>query len=324
MINVEKLLGNIFDKQGMSRVHLLAYSKDQLKRLIANNDTHIYDTIIAFISPLIVAFDAELTTDDTTRNLRAGQTGIVEIVTDDFGNTMSTREDEIARKLGGINSVAFKEIYPHGQSEYTRPSRDNMEKFTKRINLAATKYAADLGAEITAELQNLKVNYNAARDPQTDTIADLSATKKAVTTNQIALSKGLTKVLHQIGTLYPGDAAACNSLFNFNLLYPVTHHPHTVYSGVLLPVAEITVLNQALGETMQIAVENTGNNADFWIWIGDVPAAQVHGKAVLVKAGKLANFKPSDLQELAGTGTYLTIKNANVTNSASYTVTIIG
>ena len=322
MITVERLLGNFFNKPGMSRAHLLAYSKDQLKRLAANNGTHIYDAIIAFLTPLVAAFDAELTTEDTAKNLRSGQTGTVDLMTAVFGNTMSTREEEIARKLGGKDSIAFKEFYPHLQSEYSRPSRDNMDIFVKRIDVAATKYATLLGVEITTALHNLKIDYNAVRDPQTDTIADLSATKKTVTTNQLALSKGLTKTLHDIGSLYPGDAAACSCLFNFNLLYSVAHHPHTEYLGDVLPVAEATVLNQSLGETMQIVVDNTGNNADFWIWIGHIPNDPLQGKVALVKAGKSANFKPSDLGALGDT--YLTIKNASSTNTASYKVTIIG
>ena len=322
MITIEKALANIFNRHGISRANLLAYAKDHLQRIKSKNTTGVYDLIIAYLTPIISAFETEMQVVDSAKNLKKGQTHNVDDTTIVFSDTMSNYEDEIGRKLGGKKTVAFYEFYPNKKSEYTQPNRKEMDAFTSRITVATNKHHVALGAELTAILLALKPDYTASRGAQTETIADVATNKADVTANQLTLANGLNKSFHEIAAKHTDNIAPCICLFNFNLLYSVAHHIHTVYIGDVLVTKEVTVLNRSLDDNMQIVAKNTNDNSDFWIWNGAIPFDPEHVKAVLVKAGKSVNLKASDIGDV--NNPFLTIKNASTVNSVSYEVTIIG
>ncbi|MEI6184007.1 MAG: hypothetical protein WCP65_00660 [Bacteroidota bacterium] len=322
MITIEKALANIFNRHGISRANLLAYAKDHLGRIKSKNTTGVYDLIIAYLTPLISAFETEMQVVDSAKNLRKGQTHNVEETTGNFSGTMGSYKEEIGRKLGGKTSVAFFEFYPNNQSEYSQPNRKEMDAILSRITVATNKHHVALGTELTAVLLALKPDYTASRGAQTETIADVAANKADVTANQLALANGLNKSFHEIAAKHTDNIAPCIGLFNFNLLYSVTHHQHTVFTGTVLITKEVTVLNRSLDDNMQIVAKNTTDNADFWIWNGAIPFDPEHVKAVLVKAGKSVNLKASDIGDV--NNPFLTIKNASTVNTVGYEVTIIG
>ena len=322
MLFFEKVFDNFFDKSTMSKLNFLEFVKDHLQRLISSNVNHVHDAVIASLTLLIAQLQAEVNTENYSINLRGSKTLTVEQLIDNFSHQMSSLEGVISHAIGGKDTPAYLEFFPNGLKEYNKPSMKIMPILSDRITRLATKYATILGVNTTAELITLGGEFVTSRVDQVAAKSDVITNKLTLSSNRTILELAVTDSVHDIAKLYKGNKAAAGSLFNFNLLYSVAHHPHTEYIGDILPVAEATVLNQSLGETMQIVVDNTGNNADFWIWIGHIPNDPLQGKVAQVKAGKSANFKPSDLGALSDT--YLTIKNASSTNTASYKVTIIG
>ena len=322
MINIEKLLANFFDKKNISRSHLLTYSKDHLQRLITANTNHQYDDIIAFLTPLVTNFELEIGNEDTSINLRKGQTKSVEQLTIDFGNTLSDLEGGISKILGGRKSIGYLEFFPNGLTEYNRPGREDMDLFTNRISKAATKYATLLGLDITAELKALKTDFNTARTSQVTTIAEVSVNRTAISSNQLALELGLSNSIHSIGLLFPGNYTGCIGLFNENLLYPVTHHHHQLIVGLLAAQGTEMLINKTFTDTYTIEIKNTGTNASYWIWLGATATDTDNTMAIEVKPGKTATIKPSDIGDLKKT--FLMIKNDSTVNATSYEVTLIG
>jgi len=322
MLNGLKIFGNLFHDKGMSRQHLLGFSKDSLQRLISANATHIYDIIIAFLTPMITVFSDEISNEDTNKNIRLGKTRTVDQVTADFVKTMNDRKGGISKTFGGENSEGYLEFYPKGQKEYSKPTREDMALFATRIGKAALKHDTALGPVISAELQAFEPDFNAARGMQVAKIGDIANDSTAISANQLILELGLTKVVHQIAYMYPGNTVVCNALFNFNLLYPVTHHPHLVLDGILAAGGTVEVINKTFTETYTIEIKNNGTNASFWIWLGATALDGDNSMALEVKSGKMITIKPSDIGDLKKT--FMLIKNDSSVNATSYEVTIIG
>ena len=322
MLSVEKIFGNIFDTKEITPDRLLLFAKDHLVRLTKANSTHLYDTIIGIVTTLIVTLETEVSAVDTTLNLQSGQTDDVDLVTSNFHQTLSTLSGVIANSVGGIGTIAYKEFYPHGISEYGKANRKTMVMLTTRINKAATKYSAQLGATVTAKLQAFQADYVTARDAQSTSIAGLSVNRDVKSTAVFNMEKGLLQSIHTVGNLFPADVVQCNGFFNFNLLFTSTHRKHTLYNDTLAIGAQIDVVNRSVTDSITIIIRNTGTNADIMVWIGatatDVPNAQ----AIIVNAGKASTEIPSALGDLANT--FLLVKNASEVNTASFQIEIIG
>ena len=177
MISVEKIFGNFLNSPLITPDRLLLFAKDNLIRLTKANTNKEYDTIIGVLTNVIAVLEGEVTTVDTTMNLQSGQTDTVNTVTSDFHHTLSSLEGVIANSVGGIDSIPFKEFYPHGVSEYGLANRTTMPMLTTRVKLAATKYATQLGVPVTTKLQGYQAEYVTVRNSQSTSIANLSTNR---------------------------------------------------------------------------------------------------------------------------------------------------
>ena len=321
-MTVEKALENRFNKPGISRPNLLSYAKDNLNRLTANNGTGLYTIQIGYLTIYIASFDAELQLDDSTKNLRKGQTRSVDEMTVVFSKTMSEFENEISRKVGGKTSPSFYEFYPNGQTEYSLPTRQEMDVFIPRIRIATNKHHTELGLELTDTLLALDTDYNLARGSQNITIAKVSANKTLVTSNQLALANGLNKSFHEIAAMHSDDIAPCIGLFNFNLLYSNEHHARLVLKGDIAVSGLAVLLNKLLTDNLSIEIKCTGINASLWLWLGATATDTDDRMAINIGPGPIVTIKPSDIGDLKKT--FLLMKNDSSVNTASYEVTIIG
>ena len=322
MINVYKVLGNYFNKNDMSKVHLLSFGKDHLQRLTNSNSTNKYTTIIAFLTPLVAALATEIGNEDTSINIRKAKTDTVIETVSDFSHTMSDLEGVIANSLGGRNTEAYKEFYPNGLTEYSKPNKDNMVLYLGRISKAATKYTTQIGAIVTAKLLGLDTFYSTARTSQSTAVSDVANAKSDIVNNRANLEIGLNKSIHEIGMLYPGNVLPCIPLFNFNLLYSITHHPHDVHSGTIAVNGMVEIINRTLTDIITIEVRNTGTNAAIWIWLGATATDTNNAMAIKIEPAHATTIKPSDVGDLANT--FLLVKNESSINVASYEITIIG
>ena len=323
MLNVNKLLGNFYDKEDISKARFLAHAQDHLERLTNNNTTHQYDSIIAILTPLIAALKLEVGNEDTAINIRKAKTDTVDELTLVFSHTLSEMEGVIAHSCGGKTSESFKEFYPNGLTEYSKPNRDDIERFLGRITKATTKYSSLLDPADATVLLALETNYNAARSSQSKSKSDVANSKSEIINNRYNLEIGMSQSIHEIGRKYPGNVLPCIPLFNFGLLYSTTHHPHDEHDGTIAPQGTIVVINRATTDTVSIVAENPGTNADYFIWFGATSLDGDDSMSVKVPTGHSVTLKPSDIGG-SSAKTFLLIKNGSSVNTASYIVTIIG
>lgn len=322
MLSVEKIFGDIFDSKEITPDRLLLFAKDDLARLTKGNSAHQFDGIIAIITPLIATLETEVSAVDSTLNLQSGQTDEVDIITSNFHHAMGTLSGVIANSVGGIDTIAYKEFFPHGLTEYGKANRKTMVMLTTRVNKAATKYATQLGVAVTTELQGFQAAYVTARDAQSTSIASLSDSRGDRSVAVVAMDKGLLQSIHTVGNLFPADVVQCNGFFNFNLLFNVTHRKHTLYNEILAVDVQVDVVNRAFTDSITIIIRNTGTNADIIVWLGLIATEDPNAQAIIVNAGKTTTELPSTLGDLANT--FLLVKNLSGVNPANVQIEIIG
>jgi len=322
MISVTKIFGNLFSTPLITPDRLLLGAKDHLARITKANTTHQFDAEIAILTPLIAVLEVNVSNVDTTLNLQSGQTDEVNLFTYNFHNTLSKLRGVIAHSVGGEDTSAYKEFYPHGLTEYDLANRSTMPMLTTRINKAATKFATQLGVPITTELQAFQAGYVTARASQSTSIADLSIDRTDKTGGVLDVELAMNQSVHSIGFQFPGDVVKCSSFFNFNLFYTVGHRKHTLYKEILAIDLQKEVINRSFTDSITIIIRNVGTNADIIVWLGKTAADLPNAQAITIKAGKASTQLPSDLGDI--TNTFLLVKNASEVNTASFQIEIIG
>ncbi len=322
MISSNRLFGDLFDGKDITPDRLVIFAKDEFARLTKGNGGGLFTSQLAILATLIATLEADVSGVDTTLNLQSGQTDEVDLVTYEFGSTLSSLEGMIAYNLGGKDTIGFKEFYPHGRTEYSKISRPKMPKLLNRIFKAATKYSTELGVTITAQLKGFEAKYSTARDVQNTSITGLSSTRTDRNTAETGMRKGLTQSVHLVGSIFPTDVVKCSGFFNFNLLYTTAHRKHIFYNDTLIVDEIKTIINRSFTDNVTIAIRNKGTNADIEVWL----AATADGLPTIllctVASGKASIVVPSSLGDIDNT--FLLIKNASAVNPAIYEIEIIG
>ena len=322
MISSKRLFGDHFDAKDITPDRLLIFAKDEYARLTRGNGGGLFTTQLAILAPLIVTLEADVSGVDTTLNLQSGQTDEVDLVTHQFGATLSSLEGVIAYSLGGKQTTAFKEFFPHGLSEYNKISRPKMPKLLTRIFKAATKYSTELGVTVTAQLKGFEAKYTTARDVQNTSITGLSSTRIDRNTAETGMRKGLTQSVNLVGSIYPTDVVKCSGFFNFNLLYTTAHRKHVFYNNTLIVEETAVVINRSLTDNITIAVRNKCTNADIEVWTAATATGLPSILMLTVAPGKASIVIPSSLGDIDNT--FLLIKNPSAVNEAIYEIEIIG
>ena len=128
MVSMKKLFGNLFTSKETTPNRLLLGAKDHLARITKANTNNQFDAEIAILTPLIAVLEDEVSNVDTTLNLQSGQTDEVDVVTYNFHSTLSTLSGVIANSVGGADTIAYKEFFPVGLTEYDRAARKTMRE----------------------------------------------------------------------------------------------------------------------------------------------------------------------------------------------------
>ena len=305
----------------ITKDRLLSFARDCFTRLTKDNTNHQFDDVLSFLNGVITQLSTDVNKKDSAFNIRKAKTDTVIETSHDLGATMSKLEGVIEFNLEDTKD-AYKEFYPNGISEYYGLTREQATQLAARITTATNKYTTELGPKVTAALLALETGYNTARSSQSAANSDVSTAKNISDKDCIQMDLGLRNAMHTVAMTYPDDPAKCNSLFNFNLLYSITHHHHDVHSGVIVAEGTVEVMNKTLTDNITIQLKNTGTNAAWWIWLGATAIDGDDSMAIMVEPGKTITIKPSDIGDLAKT--FLLIKNNSSVNQAMYEITIIG
>ena len=154
MLSNDKLFGNIFDDEKIIPSRLSAFTGNTIGRLTANNADGEYTELIELLQGLYTPFKDEIGDVDTSVNIQKGKTLTNDQVMENFQITMSTKKGVIADDLGGEDTPAFLEFYPHGQNEYAKATKEKMPTLVARIFNTATAHSTALGAPLTTLLKS--------------------------------------------------------------------------------------------------------------------------------------------------------------------------
>ena len=99
--NPRMLFGNIFDDERIIPNYLARFGDDVIAKLIQNNTTNEYDTVLTPLQNTMIPLRRELGEVDTTLNTQVGKTATVDTFIVDFTKYMKDNYVFIAAALGG-------------------------------------------------------------------------------------------------------------------------------------------------------------------------------------------------------------------------------
>lgn len=332
MLSSDRLFPNFFSDPNIIPLRLGAFGQDSLNKLVAYNNQNpnakpsitgvtvqiLIDVLTSPVGELL----AQVSNVDTSLTKQLGATKTNDEVMGDFENTMKTQQGVIANAVGGFESAGYLRFYPHKLSEYTKAGKDDMPTLTKRVKEAATDYATQLGATLTARLQAFEADWQNSRDTQQQHIGAVGDNRTERSTAELDLQTALIVVMHSIGAMFPGDVEQCGAFFDFTLLYPQGHRGKTEKLTGNVPKNEtVVVLNKTITDSMSLKGTNDSDNAVLLVFLAATANGQPNGKGVTINPGKSRNLKLSELGGGEG-ATFLIIKNLSDVNDAAYVLEV--
>lgn len=273
MTNETTYFDNKFESNKITPQRLCDFSSDTASKMALHNSGGKFTAIIASLATATTALQNEINEVDTSLNIQKGATLTVNEVMNNFSKTMGDEEPFVARALGGSNTAAYLEFYPHKISEYTKASKEDMDTLTNRVFIAANKYTLLLGDTLTDNLAAFKTNWATVSGTQETQLNTVDAKRGVRTTKRTTLELLLMESLGIATQVYPGNAEACKQIFNFNQLYGAYHQkvyeisrPPTA-TGTILEhrfaadaTIKVTVLTDAIVRLNLSSVENDAQN----------------------------------------------------------------
>lgn len=317
MISTEKLFGNIFSGDQITTVRLAAFCHDSLSRLTAGNQSDRFKSIINQITPALQNLQDELGDVDVSLTVQKGKTLTNNQVMASFKQAMREKEGVVADAIGGFDSTAYLEFYPHGLSEYTTANKTQMPVLVRRVSVAATKYAAQLGTELTATLQGFEQAWQITRKEQQQVKGSVDDSRTTRTDARREVETALIIAIHTVGAMFPGDTQQCSSFFDLNLLEAQTRtQKKEKFTGNITKQTTAVALNRSFSDGTRLKLTSVSDNASLLVFLGATADAQPNGSGVEIKPAKSRYLKLSELGD--ENDTFLIVKNLSDVNDASY------
>ena len=228
MIRISRYFENPFDDRQIAAEELRIFAEDHLGKVNSHNDSGpLAGTLTAMVTATEAAFDPF----DEALSGRAQEIGT------QMGGTM-TKDDalrlfktKIRQREGTVrgvlaeNTPQYREIFPGGLMYYTRAT---MQTIQARLDYAVekfTKYQAELGAAVVAEITGLRSAFSAARDAQVGDKGEVSEARGMVKTTRRSLELQLLDNLLALAKLFKGQPEKAAEFFNQSLLEDPQHTP---------------------------------------------------------------------------------------------------
>jgi hypothetical protein len=320
--NVQMLFGNFFDDKNITPTRLLNFSNDSLNKFTKANTGGQFDDIIGIIKPLINTLGLSLGDVDTSVNIQKGTTLTNDEVIHSFSATMSEQEPFIASDLGGRNTPAYLQFYPHKISEYTNATKESMPTLTKRINTAATANATALGLTLTPLLQGFQLAWTNSRDSQQQQMGDVKSNQSDRGTTVTDVQIGMVTAVHTVAAMFPGNVLQCSAFFNFTLLFTEAHHKHQTFDGTPAAGQTVQVFDRTLTDSIGITIRNLSTNSAIAVWLSLTGTGSAPDTAIIIQPGGSISLKAHELGDLINT--FFMIANISTVNAGNYEVEIVG
>ena len=217
MINIERFFEVQFDDPNINRQQLRKFTEDHLKRLAVNNDKNLYDLMITDTQAAYETYFGALTDTDVSNSVQQSRTKSMNNIKKLIQTTLSRRAGLITNSIDK-DIPEYQEFFPHGLTEYSNATLENIETLMDRMITASAAHADLLGNTLTAEFANLKAQFLSARGKQ---LSQKGATDKASETTEESrhiIEIQLTKNLLTIALNNIGNIAAAALFFDKSII----------------------------------------------------------------------------------------------------------
>lgn len=316
-----KFFDNIFESTEITDVRITNFAGDCLNRLTAQNTGGNYTSLITTLTAPYNAMQSVINDVDVALGIQKGKTLTLNEFITFFKKTMSEQEGVIANAVGGFESPSYLEFYPSGVTEYTTATKANLPMLVGRINTAATTYATQLGATLTATLQAFENGWELIRGQQVQQKGSVESNRTARSQARVDLETALVTVVHTIGSMFPGDAEQCMVFFDFTLLKrsaPKTQKE--ILTGSVTSNNTVVAVNRTFSADVKTKITNNSENASLFVYLAPTANAAMDGQGKEVKPGKSRNFTIDKLGDV--NDTFLLVHNLSNVNDAGYVVEI--
>ena len=219
MLVFERYFENLFDDDRFIDARFINFLDDHLQRTKAQNDGGRHDALIATLQQVIAALRANQTTEDVARVRRIGKTYSLDALVALFKADVRQHEGTI-KGLFTRESETYIEFFPQGLTEYDNLTRPETPTLVKRWQTLTAGHAASLPPAVVTLFSTYGTRYQTLREQQQTQQGMVDDAGQdgndARTIAELAVVAGM----HQIGALFPGQAARCASYYNQSLLLP--------------------------------------------------------------------------------------------------------
>lgn len=255
MINIVRLIKDIYDDRELIDSRLRTFADDHLIRLANNNPGSIYDPMIAATTAAYTAYYGSISNEL-----------VIEAVTQGLTITTNNAAMAVRTKLGnqqkfidytfGKGSNIYQEFFPFGMEEYHQARIDDLGSLLDRYVTAAN---AHLTAAQVGEVIPLVTAFTTARAAQRNAFSQTDTLRTGRRDTRKALTMQLTRNTLALASDHLTNADAFDNYFDLTLL-PISRGDNDPVATGSVVISGV-VLSSSTG--MPIA------NASVWVSNGD-------------------------------------------------------
>ena len=274
---------DLFDRENIIDSRFQVFLRNLIASLTNNNPAGVYTTLIASLTAVYTTYFGNYETKSVNIAEKVGKTNSLDTVTALFASTVRSKYNFIAAAFP-IGESVYIEFFPHGLTEFSRLTRDNVQSVSHRIATKATEYMASLGgAPFAAIFTTLETNITTAIGAQNTGKAVVKTITSSVITNRGPVEDETMKAMYAVGLQCWPNQSLCRSYFDFSLLFGVNTHPSVVVTGVAAANANTLCVGAGIVTTSVFTLKNK-SDVPFTFFATHVVNGAMVGVPVIVLA----------------------------------------
>lgn len=316
MLNLIRLVNDLFDDEKLFDPELRSFSEDHLVRLSQpeNNPAGIYSGLITDLTNKYNAYYGKITNEATKKAIAEGTTATRNAARKAAEEKISQLQGLVKYKFGETSGT-YQEFYPLGASEYQNAREGDVGTlFDRFVGRAVAHLTADYPADVTA-ITNLVTAFDNAYTARETAVAQVDIAGTGKLADRQALTTQLTTNFLTIAINNIGNPAKFNDYYDPRFL-PITDSVES-FNGTINATATITAVPTGhITESSEVRLRNNGP-VDLEFSLSNLPATMEPG-ALTVEAGQ--ELEVSDLPVLENY--YLNVRNPHATENGRWKIQV--
>jgi hypothetical protein len=247
---------DLFDKENIIDSRFQVFLRNLIASLTTNNPAGVFTPQITALTSTYNTYFGNFETKSVNIAERVAKTSSLDTETALFASTVRSKYNSIAA-VYPIGDPVYIEFFPHGMTEFSRLTRENVQSVSHRIATKATEYMSTLGgAPFALIFTNLETNITAAIGAQNTKKSVVKAITGSVITNRAPVEDATMKAMYAVGLQFWPNQVTCRSYYDFSLLFGVNTHPSVVKTGVVNANANALCVDAGIVATSVFTLKN--------------------------------------------------------------------